>query len=75
MERNITTKFEMEINDLNEVIRDLTVELTEERKLHEASRRGLEHLRNHFSSLPLKDVLPPGVVLQNQVDHIDHCSL
>jgi len=75
MERNITTKFEIEMNDLNEVIRDLSVELQEERKLHQASRRGLEHLRQHFTSLPLQDVLPPGAVLANQIDHIDHCSL
>ncbi|XP_012943407.1 coiled-coil domain-containing protein 160 [Aplysia californica] len=75
VERNVTTKFEIEVNDLNEVIRDLTVELREERKLHEASRRGLEHLRNHFSSLPTRDVLPPGLVLEDQVQRVDHCSL
>ena len=75
VERNITTKFEIEMNDLKEVIRDLTVELQEEKKLHNASRRGLEHLRKHFSSLPLSDVLPSGAVTHNQVDRINHCDL
>ena len=75
MERNVTTKFEIEMNDLNEVIRDLSVELQEERKLHAASRRGLDHLRQHFTSLPLQNVLPPGAVLTDQVEHIDHCGL
>lgn len=75
IERNITTKCEIEMNDLNEVIRDLTVQLNEERKLHKATRHGLDHLRKHFSSLPLREVMPPGAVLDDQVDRIDHCSL
>jgi len=75
MERNVTTKFEMEMNDLNEVIRDLGVALQEERKLHSASRRGLDHLRQHFASLPLQNVLPSGAVLTDQVEYIDHCGL
>lgn len=59
MERNAQSKHEIEVIELNEVIRDLTAELRDERKLHEASKRGLDHLRKHFSSLPLDYIIEP----------------
>ena len=65
-------RFEMEVNDLQDVVKDLTLELQKEKREHEKSRRGLDHLRLHFSSLPLQDVLPPGVVDTDQVGRIDH---
>ncbi|KAH9512401.1 hypothetical protein Btru_039413 [Bulinus truncatus] len=74
VEKNVSAKFEMEVGDLQEVIQDLTLELQAERKLHEASRRGLEHLRNHFSSLPLQNILPPNAVVKDEVEYISHCS-
>ncbi|XP_059178195.1 uncharacterized protein PF3D7_1120000-like isoform X2 [Physella acuta] len=75
LERNISSKYEAEIKDLQEVVRDLMLELQEERKLYNASKRGLEHLRNHFSSLPLQHILPPNAALKNEVEVIDHISL
>ncbi|KAI8743615.1 myosin-9-like [Biomphalaria glabrata] len=74
VEKNMSAKYEMEIADLKEVMQDLTMELQAEKKLHEASRRGLDHLRNHFSSLPLRNILPPNAVVKDEVDYISHCS-
>lgn len=72
--RDVQTGFEIEINDLQDVVKDLTLELQKEKQQHEASRRGLNHLRLHFSSLPLQEVLSPGMVEENQVGRIDHCD-
>ncbi|GFR92152.1 leucine zipper putative tumor suppressor 1-like [Elysia marginata] len=72
--RDVQTRFEIDINDLQDVVKDLTLELQREKQQHEASRRGLDHLRLHFSSLPLRDVLPPGAVEDDQVKRIDHCD-
>ncbi|GFN74108.1 hypothetical protein PoB_000061400 [Plakobranchus ocellatus] len=72
--RDIQTQFEIEINDLQDVVKDLSLELQKEKQQHEASRRGLDHLRLHFSSLPLQDVLPPGMVAEDQIARIDHCD-
>ncbi|BFZ06769.1 hypothetical protein BsWGS_09808 [Bradybaena similaris] len=72
VEKNAQSKHEMEVTELNEVIRDLTVELRDERKLHEASKRGLDHLRKHFSSLPLDYIMRANTVIENEVQHINH---
>ncbi|CAL1542092.1 unnamed protein product [Lymnaea stagnalis] len=74
IEKNMATKYEIEICDLQEVVRDLTAELQEERKLHAAAKRGLDHLRKHFSSLPLNNLIPPNAVFKDDVQYIDHCS-
>ncbi|CAG5124544.1 unnamed protein product [Candidula unifasciata] len=75
VERKAQTKREMEVNDLNEVIRDLVVELRDEKKLHDASKRGLQHLRKHFSSLPLQHIIGANAVTEDEVQHIDHYNL
>lgn len=69
LERNLKSKYETEISDLQEVVKDLTVELRNERQLHEASKRGLEHLRRHFSSLPLSTILSGN---ENEVGPIEY---
>ncbi|RUS78880.1 hypothetical protein EGW08_013355 [Elysia chlorotica] len=74
VERDIQTRYEIEVNDLQDVVKDLTLELQKEKQQHEATKRGLDHLRLHFSSLPLREVLPPGAVEADQVGRVDHCD-
>ncbi|KAK7090330.1 coiled-coil domain-containing protein 160-like isoform X2 [Littorina saxatilis] len=74
-EENAKTRYEHHIHRLQEELVKAEYELEGERQLHSQNKRALEHLRNHFASLPLRDVLPPGVVDRDQVAFIDHVSL
>ncbi|XP_074658160.1 uncharacterized protein LOC141911098 [Tubulanus polymorphus] len=51
----LTIAHGIEIADLTNRIGELTDSLERERQSHSTDRRGLEHLRNHFSNLPLND--------------------
>ncbi|KAK3096178.1 hypothetical protein FSP39_024085 [Pinctada imbricata] len=61
-----------EIMKLNEQIKDLTTELNKERKLHRTTKKGLDHLRNHFASLPMSHILPPNSVRQDEIDEFQY---
>lgn len=71
-EENAKTKYEHRILRLEEELNKTLDELDQEKQLHTKSKKALEHLRNHFASLPLQDVLPPGVVDRDQVSRIRH---
>ncbi|KAL8625035.1 hypothetical protein ACOMHN_012044 [Nucella lapillus] len=71
-EENAKVKYEQRIFQLEEEARKMQEEMEAEKQLHNKNRRALDHLRAHFSSLPLQDVMPPGVVHRDQVSDIDH---
>ena len=71
-EENAKTHYEHHMLKLEEEVRKLQEELGGERQLHNKNKRALDHLRNHFASLPLHDVLPPTVVNRDQVPFVDH---
>ncbi|KAK7484881.1 hypothetical protein BaRGS_00023924 [Batillaria attramentaria] len=71
-EENAKTRYEHRILKLEEELGKTLEELDHEKQLHSMSKKALEHLRNHFASLPLQDVLPPGVVDRDQVSRISH---
>ena len=56
-----------QIMQLEQQIKDLTSELNKERKHHRTTKKGLDHLRNHFASLPMSHIIPSSVD-ENQVD-------
>lgn len=71
-EENAKTRYEHKILRLEEELRKCQCELKNERRVHGLSKKALEHLRNHFASLPLREVVPPGIVDQDQISVIDH---
>ena len=74
-EENAKAHYEHHILKLEEELRTAKEELDNERRLHNKNKKALEHLRTHFASLPLRDVLPPGMVDRDQVPFIDHIGL
>ena len=48
-----TTQLNNEIAKLVDRIEELELQLSQERASHSRTRRGLEHLRVHFTSLPM----------------------
>ncbi|XP_076435854.1 uncharacterized protein LOC143275549 [Babylonia areolata] len=71
-EENAKVHYEHRILRLEEELRKRQEELQGEKQLHHKNKKALDHLRGHFASLPLRDVLPPGVVDRDQVSVIDH---
>ena len=60
------------ILDLQEEVKKLTAELVNERKRHKVTEKGLGHLRQHFSSLSVQDIIPTNSVEKNQVDRVQY---
>lgn len=60
------------ILDLQEEVKKLTAELVTERKRHKVTEKGLKHLRQHFSSLSVQEIMPPNSVDKNQVEKIQY---
>ena len=57
-----------DIQYLQQTIEELTKELDKEKQDHERTKRGLNHLRQHFSSLPLEgDTASKGLVAEDQL--------
>ena len=71
-EDNIKTMCKKVILDLQEEVKKLTAELINERKRHKVTEKGLKHLRQHFSSLSVQEIMPPNSVDKNQVDRIQY---
>lgn len=67
-EENLKSAHTHDLEYMQNLVDELTRELEKEKLDHQRTRKGLEHLRNHFSSLPLSgEGAPPGAVLQNQL--------
>ena len=71
-EDKIRTMCKKVILDLQEEVKKLTADLETERKRHKVAEKGLKHLRQHFSSLAVQDIMPPNAVDKNQVDRIQY---
>ena len=71
-EDNIRTMCRQAIHDLKEKVKKLEAELKEERSKRQITEKGLNHLRTHFSSLSVQEILPQTVVTENQVDIVDY---
>ena len=71
-EDKIRTMCKKVILDLQEEVKKLTAELDTERKRHKVTEKGLKHLRQHFSSLAVQDIMPPNSVDRNQVEKIQY---
>ena len=65
----LRVQHETEVGVLQRKLKELTLELHEERKDHTRTKRGLDHLRTHFSSLPLEesDTTSQGPVVTDQL--------
>ena len=67
-EENLKLMHDEDIQYLQKTLEELGVELDSEKKAHERTKRGLNHLRQHFSSLPMDDQLSPeGLVKDDQL--------
>lgn len=71
-EDKIRTQCKQAIHDLKEHVKQLQLELREERDKRKVTEKGLKHLRNHFSSLAVHDILPQNAVLNDQVSNIQY---
>ena len=71
-EDKIRTQCRKAIHDLKEEVKQLQKELKEEKSKRHITEKGLKHLRTHFSSLSVQEIVPPGVVDTDQVKHFQY---
>lgn len=71
-EESIKIKFQSIVMKLKLKNKELSDELENEKKLHSTTRKALEHLRQHFASLPLNHIIPPNSVQNDQVSQFEY---
>lgn len=71
-EETIKARFDERLMQMEKQMKLLKKELVAESEAHAKDKKALEHLRAHFASLPLCDILPSNVVIADQVKDIDH---
>lgn len=71
-EDTVRTQCKKAIHDLKEQVKILQKELTEERSKRKVTEKGLKHLRNHFSSLSVQEILPQNVVDTDQLKYVQY---
>lgn len=71
-EDKIRTQCKKAIHDLKEQVKQLEKELKEEKNKRQITEKGLKHLRNHFSSLSVQDILPQNAVDTDQVKFVQY---
>ncbi|XP_069104755.1 coiled-coil domain-containing protein 160 homolog [Argopecten irradians] len=64
---SVKVQCQLEIMELEKRVAELTADLANERRVHGVTKRGLDHLRQHFASLPLSNIVPPNSVRADQV--------
>lgn len=72
LEESIKIQCRDQIANLEKNVMDLTKELNKEIKAHKTTKRGLDHLRNHFASLPLSHIIPPNAVNSDQISEFQY---
>lgn len=72
LEESIRIQCRDQIANLEKNVMDLTKELNKEIKAHKTTKRGLDHLRNHFASLPLSHIVPPNAVNSDQISQFQY---
>lgn len=60
------------IHDLKEKVKSLEKQLLKEQTQRKVTEKGLDHLRKHFASLDVQEILPASVVDQDQLKHIQY---
>lgn len=71
-EDKVRTQCRKAIHDLKEHVKKLEAELKEERNMRKVTEKGLKHLRNHFSSLSVQEIMPVNAVISDQVKVIEY---
>ncbi|XP_052784734.1 uncharacterized protein PF3D7_1120000-like [Mya arenaria] len=71
-EDKIRTQCRKAIHDLKEQVKKLDKELKEEKQKRIVTEKGLKHLRNHFSSLSVQEILPESIVNKDQVGYVQY---
>ncbi|KAL4219766.1 hypothetical protein ACF0H5_020179 [Mactra antiquata] len=71
-EDKIRTQCKKAIHDLKEQVKKLESELKEETDKRKITEKGLKHLRNHFSSLDVQDIIPASVVSVDQLKSVQY---
>ena len=71
LEENLKVQHESEVLTLRERIGDLEMEFEKEFQDHARTKRALEHLRVHFSSLPLTPGGATNMVTQDELTKLD----
>lgn len=71
-EDTVRTQCKKAIHDLKEQVKILQKELTEEHNKRKVTEKGLKHLRNHFSSLSVQEILPQNVVDTDQLKYVQY---
>jgi hypothetical protein len=74
-EDRVRVGYEQQLVKLEDQLFRLEDELAAEREMHVKDKKALDHLRTHFSSLPLQHLLPSSVVSEDQLAGLDHLSL
>ena len=70
---NLKTLHEQDVEHLQRKITDLLQELKGEKEDHARTKRGLEHLRTHFASLPIERTAgQSGAVVKNQLTKLQY---
>lgn len=72
MEQTIKMECQSEISTLHKRINDLSDELEKEKRFHYITKKGLDHLRQHFASLPLSNIVPPNAVNSDQISKFSY---
>ncbi|XP_048747603.2 uncharacterized protein LOC125659853 [Ostrea edulis] len=72
LEEAIKIQCRDQVANLEKNVMDLTKELNKEIKAHKTTKRGLDHLRNHFASLPLSHIVPPNSVSSDQISQFQY---
>lgn len=71
-EDKIRTQCKKAIHDLKQQVKRLEKDLIEEKNKRLVTEKGLKHLRNHFSSLAVHDILPQNAVIENQLKNVQY---
>lgn len=71
-EESVKVQCQQEIVELEKRVAELTADLANERRVHSGTKRGLDHLRQHFASLPLSNIVPPNSVRTDQVSKFQY---
>ena len=71
-QENAKNQYQQEIVDLHTKLKTVTEELVKERKSHAVTSKALANLRQHFASLPLRNIVPPNAVTEDQVKEINY---
>ncbi|XP_013402466.1 leucine zipper putative tumor suppressor 1-like [Lingula anatina] len=70
-EENIKLLYENDISDLQRDLVSVTAELEKEKQEHYMTKKGLEHLRKHFSSLPTESA-SSAFISETDVTNLDY---